>query len=169
MDNFVVVGKVADTFGKNQELKLETYLLPEEWKGIKRVFFKKKGGDYFPFEVEKIKTHGKKWVVVKLKGVDSQERAKKFVGAKVFLPSEELPKRKEDEYYFFELEGLEVRTDSGKYLGKVTGVVEVKDTVYLEVDGGKVLIPFIKVFILEVKPEEGYLIVTRLLEELFNL
>ncbi|WP_029551225.1 ribosome maturation factor RimM [Thermocrinis jamiesonii] len=169
MENFIVVGRVTSTFGLNQELKVETYLPPKEWKGIKRIFFKKKGGDYVPFEVEKLKAHGKKWVVLKLKGVDSQEGAKKFIGAKIFLPQEDLPKRKEGEYYFFELEGLEVRSNSGEYLGRVSGVVEVKDNVYLEVNGGKVLIPFTKVFVLEVKPDEGYLVVADMLKELFDL
>jgi len=169
MENFVVVGKIVDTFGLNQDLKVEAYLPQKEWKNIRRVFFKKRGGDYIPFEVEKVKVHGKRWIILKLKDINSQEKAKKFVGAKVFLLSEELPKRKEGEYYFFELEGLEVRSDGGKYLGKVSGVVEVKDSLYLEVDGGKVLIPFKKVFVLDVKPEEGYLVVASTLEELFNL
>jgi hypothetical protein len=43
-----------------------------------------------------------------------------------------------------------------------------KDRVYLEIEGGKVIVPFIKEFVLEVKPEEGYLVVSSLLEELFQ-
>jgi 16S rRNA processing protein RimM len=100
--------------------------------------------------------------------VQSQEDAIRFLGAKVFLPKENLPKRKKDEYYFFELEGLEVRNQKGKRLGRVHRVFSDKDRVYLEIEGGKVIIPFIKEFVLEVKPEEGYLVVISLLEELFQ-
>jgi 16S rRNA processing protein RimM len=134
----------------------------------KESLFQKKGGDYVPFELEKLKPHGERWVLIKLKGVQSQEDAIRFLGAKVFLPKENLPKRKKDEYYFFELEGLEVRSQEGKVLGRVDRVSSDKDRVYLEIEGRKVIIPFIKEFVLEVKPEEGYLVVSSLLEELFQ-
>ncbi|WP_448587892.1 ribosome maturation factor RimM [Thermocrinis sp.] len=166
MREFVVLGRVADTYGLNQELKVEAYLPPKDWRHIKRVFFKRRGGDYVPFEIERVRGHGKRWVILKLKGVDSQEVAKRFIGAKVFFPSEELPKRKEGEYYFFELEGLEVRSEKGKSLGKITGLMDIKDKVYLEIDEGRMLIPFTKEFVLRAEPKEGYLVVSSLLEEL---
>jgi 16S rRNA processing protein RimM len=106
-------------------------------------------------------------VLIKLKGVQSQEDATRFLGAKVFLPKENLPKRKKDEYYYFELEGLEVRSQEGKVLGRVDRLSSDKDRVYLEINDGKVIIPFIKEFVLEVKPGEGYLVINSLLEELF--
>ena len=167
MEEFSVIGRIADTYGLKQDLKVEAYLPPKEWKDLKEVFLKRRGGDYVPFALERSRVHGKRWVLIRLKGVNSQEEAKRFVGAKLFLQRSQLPKRKEGEYYFFELEGLEVRSSEGKYLGKVSGVVDIKDTVYLEVDGGKVLIPFIKEFILDAKPEAGYLVVSSLLEDLF--
>jgi 16S rRNA processing protein RimM len=43
MEDFVVIGKIADTYGLNQELKVLAYLPPKEWKGIKKVYFKKRG------------------------------------------------------------------------------------------------------------------------------
>ncbi len=168
MEDFVVVGKIADTYGLKQELKVDAYLPPKEWKGIRKIFLKRRGGDYVPFELEKLKPHGERWVLVKLKGVQSQEDAGKFLGAKVFLPRENLPKRKKDEYYFFELEGLEVKSQRGKSLGRIHRLLSDKDRTYLEMNGGKVIIPFIKEFVLEVKPHEGYLVINSLLEELFE-
>jgi 16S rRNA processing protein RimM len=168
VEDFVVIGKIADTYGLNQELKVLAYLPPKEWKGLKKIYLKKKGGDYVPFELERLRPHGERWVLIKLRGVQSQEDAIRFLGAKVFLPKESLPKRKKDEYYFFELEGLEVRSQRGKSLGRVHRVSSDKDRVYLEIEGGKAIIPFIKEFVLEVKPEEGYLVINSLLEELFD-
>ena len=167
MEDFVVIGKIADTYGLDQELKVLAYLPPKEWKRIKKVYFKKRGGDYVPFELERLKLHGERWVLIKIKGVQSQEDAVRFLGAKVFLPKENLPKRKKDEYYYFELEGLEVRSQEGKVLGRVDRLSSDKDRVYLEINDGKVIIPFIKEFVLEVKPEQGYLVINSLLEELF--
>jgi 16S rRNA processing protein RimM len=40
MEDFVVIGKIADTYGLNQELKVLAYLPPKEWKGIKKVISK---------------------------------------------------------------------------------------------------------------------------------
>jgi 16S rRNA processing protein RimM len=38
----VVIGKIADTYGLDQELKVFAYLPPKEWKRIKKVYFKKR-------------------------------------------------------------------------------------------------------------------------------
>ena len=53
-------------------------------------------------------------------------------------------------------------------MGRVDRLSSDKDRVYLEINDGKVIIPFIKEFVLEVKLEEGYLVVSSLLEELFQ-
>jgi 16S rRNA processing protein RimM len=42
MEDFVVIGKIADTYGLDQELKVLAYLPPKEWKRIKKIYFKKR-------------------------------------------------------------------------------------------------------------------------------
>jgi 16S rRNA processing protein RimM len=165
-NHYVVIGKILDTYGLGGGLKLQAYLDRKRWKGIRRVYLKRRGGPYVPFELESLKAHGKDQLIVKFAGFDSLEKVKGFKGAKVFLPRKELPSKKRGEYYYFELEGLEVITESGKPLGKVSGVVEQKPYDLLEIDGGKTYVPFVKELVKDVNIEGRKLVVSNILSEL---
>lgn len=165
-NQYVVIGKVLDTYGLKGELKVQPYLRPEAWKDIKRVFLKRKGGDYVPFKVASLKFHGKERIILHFEGCEDVTQAEGFKGAKIFLPKEELPKKKKDEYYYFELEGLEVYTEKGTNLGRITGVIEQKPYDLLEVDSGRLYIPFVKALVKQVNLKENKLIVDEKLSEL---
>ncbi|MFN7065301.1 MAG: ribosome maturation factor RimM [Aquificaceae bacterium] len=164
-DQYVVIGKIKDTYGLKGELKVEPYLHPKHWKRIKRVYLRRRGGDYVAFPISFLKPHGKA-LVLRFKGFDHIEQVDGFRGAKVFLPREELPKRKKDEYYYFELEGLEVFTKGGKHIGRITGVCEQKPYDLLEIDGGRLYIPFVEALVKKVMLKEGKVIVEEMLSEL---
>lgn len=148
--HYVVIGRIRDTYGIKGWLKVEPYLSVKHWSKLKGVYLKKKGGDYVPFELEGVKKHHK-MVVIKFKGCDSLECADRFIGAKVFLPEEYLPKVSKDEYYFFQIEGKEVVTEDGKYLGKITGVLELSPYFLLEIDEGKLYVPFVSALVKSVE------------------
>lgn len=165
-NHYVVIGKVLDTYGLKGELKVQTYLERRHWTKINRVFLKRKGGEYVPFSVEYKKPHGKDYLILKFEGFNSIQEAEAFKGAKIFLPRTELPKKKKEEYYYFELEGLEVYTESGKQIGKISGIVEQKPYDLLEIDGGRLYIPFVSALVKDVKLKEGKVIVSDMLDEL---
>ncbi|RME08385.1 MAG: 16S rRNA processing protein RimM [Aquificota bacterium] len=165
-NQYVVIGKVLDTYGLKGELKVQTYLERRHWSKIKRVFLKRKGGEYVPFSVEYTKPHGKDQLILKFEGFNAIEQVEAFRGAKIFLPEEELPKKKRGEYYYFELEGLEVLTESGKQVGRVSGIIEQKPYDLLEVDGGRLYIPFVEALVKDVRLKEGKVIVKDILAEL---
>ncbi len=155
VDEVVVVGKVLDTFGLGGELKV----LPEDYflESLRKVLFKKKGGDYEEFEVEYWERLANLYVL-KIKGVDDLERAKDFVGAKIFCYSKDLPPLREEEFYLFELTKMEVYTQGGEYLGRITGILETPSYQLVEV-GSRYLIPFTSYYVLEVNRKENRIIV----------
>ncbi|ADO45378.1 16S rRNA processing protein RimM [Hydrogenobacter thermophilus TK-6] len=163
---FVVIGKVVDTYGLKGEIKMESYLEKKHWKKLKEVFLKKRGGDFVPFKIEGVKLHGR-YVIVKFSGCEGVDQAKNYKSAKVFLPLHQLPKRKKDEYYYFQLEGLQVYTESGKFLGKVTKVLEGKPYYLLEMDHGRGYIPFIGQMVKEVDIEGKKIKVSDMLSEIY--
>lgn len=167
VDQFVIIGRVKDSFGLKGELKVDAYLPASRWKKIQKVFFKRKNGPYVPFEVEKVRSHNRGSVVLKLKGIDIKEEAEKLVGAYIYLPRGMVPPKGKDEFYFFELEGLQVVTTSGHKLGKVTGVIEGRSYFLLEVDKGRGYIPFVKELVGDVNLEKGIVYVDDRLKELF--
>ena len=76
-----------------------------------------------PFIIEKARKFKNK-VLLKLKSIDTPEKAQSLVGKYLEIEKESLAKLKADEYYIFDLIGLEVETEEREYLGKVKEIIE---------------------------------------------
>ena len=149
---YVVIGRVIDTFGVKGELKVLPFAPMEVFENLSKVYLKRAGGGYVPFKVERIKEHGNSFII-KLKGYDSIGEAEQFRGAHLFLPEKELPPREEDEFYAYELVGMEVWTDKGKKLGKVKRVEDLGIYDMLILEDEKTMIPFVGDIVLQVDRE----------------
>jgi 16S rRNA processing protein RimM len=91
--------------------------------------------------------------VFSLKGIDTVEAAEALVGARVFVPREDLPPPGEDEYFAVDLVGCEVLDSSGAPIGRVTAVVPgpAHDWLEIRAAGGKEsLLPAVSEFLREV-------------------
>ena len=75
-------------------------------------------------------------------------------GALLEVERDQLPPTEEDEYYAFELVGLEVVEEGGRALGTVKAVTPGVANDVLEVDGG-VLLPMVEDCILKVDLDAG--------------
>ena len=62
--------------------------------------------------------------VLKIKDVDSIEEAQKLVGRIVHVEVEDLNNLEDNEYYWFDLIGLKVYTDSQEYVGIVDSLID---------------------------------------------
>lgn len=83
-------------------------------------------------------------VIAKLAGIDDRDAAQTLIGAAVFVRRADLPPCEPGEYYWADLEGLEVRSLSGAVLGTVAGLTATgaNDVIVLSGPGGR-LIPYI--------------------------
>ncbi len=107
-------------------------------------------------------------MVVKIAGYDDRQAAESLRGLRFYIPASEAMPLDEDEYYVWQIEGLEVWTTDDQYLGVVTEVIFTgSNEVYVAQDesGREVLIPAIEDVVQEVDLEGGRLIV-QLLEGL---
>jgi len=121
-----------------------------------------------PYTVEEVWFHGG-GLVFKLAGVDSMTDAEKLRGAEVQVPRAERVELEPGEFFHSDLIGCTVRERvSGRVVGKVTDFQEYGGPPLLEVDGGRLLIPFVKAICVEIRPEEK-LILTELPEGLEGL
>ena len=149
--DFVVIGRVVDTFRTEGKLKVEPFAPDELFERIKKVFFKRRGGDYIPFKVIEVKPHGRFWIIA-LEGINTLEEAQQFKGAKVFAREDDLPDLAEDEFYAFELEGMKVVTDKGNVIGKVERVQDMGP--YWALVCGDLLIPFVEDIVISVSRKD---------------
>jgi 16S rRNA processing protein RimM len=95
------------------------------------------------FDVEDARSHGD-GAIVKLRGVDDRDRAREWVGAEVVVERERLPATAANEFYWADLEGLEVRTETGEMLGKVDHLLATGAHDVLVLGGARErLIPFV--------------------------
>jgi 16S rRNA processing protein RimM len=155
-ERLVVIGKVLKPFGVKGELKVQLYtvtLEPFQRSDMLVV------GEY-RFTTQGIRTH-KGAVLLSLEGVATPERARELVGCLVKTEERNLPPTGEDEYYWHELIGLSAFAVDGRTLGKITGLIETGANDVLQIEGeyGEILLPFIDHVIVEVKPDEGTILV----------
>ncbi len=152
----VIIGKVIKAFGIKGELRVRAYT--ESLNVFRSSPSMEIGGSVY--EVRQVRTH-KGDVLISLDGVENPETAKALSGLFVKTDAENLPEKKEDEYYWFELEGLRVVTSEGKELGVVHHVFPTGANDVVEVHGakGEMLLPWIEDVVKSVDLAAGLIVV----------
>ena len=155
----IFVVKIVNTHGVRGEVKALHYTDGE-------VFFKKVKTLYTK-EGNPMKISGWRFqkgaVLLTLDGVNTMEDAEKLRNIELYAKKEDLPKLKENEFYFFELIGLEVILPDGSLFGKVTDVIENNASNLLEITAGsgkKYLVPNISAFVSKTDTKEGKIYIT---------
>lgn len=110
-------------------LKYQPWLLGEEKRPVRIVDGRKQG----------------KGLVALLPGFEDREQAIALVGQQVFVEREQLPPTGEGEYYWSDLEGLDVHTTNGQVLGQVERLMETGANDVLVIRGEREhLVPFVQ-------------------------
>jgi len=96
------------------------------------------------FEVEYAQPY-RRSVRLKLKEVNDRNRAEVLVGATLMARREQLPPTAEDEYYWFDLIGLQVVDDGGRSLGVLEEIITTgaNDVYVVRGEAAEILIPAI--------------------------
>ena len=98
-----------------------------------------------------------KGLVASLPGITDREQAKTMVGQQIFARRENMPATEADEYYWSDLEGLEVHTINGELLGTVEKMMETGANDVLVIRGQRQhLVPFVQgQYVTRVSLEDG--------------
>lgn len=155
----IYVMQIVNTHGVRGEVKALHYTDGEDFfKKVKTVYKE----DETPIKINSWRFQ-KGAVLLKLEGVDSMELAEKMRFTKLYAKEDDLPKLPDGEYYFFQLIGLKAFLPDATEIGEVTDVIENNASNLLEIkkiDGEKVLVPNIPVFVSEVNLDEGKIVIT---------
>ncbi len=101
--------------------------------------------------VSAVRTH-KKALLVALDGIDTRNQAEALRGKLFEVPESDLPHLDEDQYFRFDIVGIEVVDESGTSLGKVQEVLETgaNDVYIVRDDESELLIPAIDSVVREI-------------------
>jgi len=110
-------------------LEYQPWLLGEDKRPVKIIDGRKQG----------------KGLAALLPGFEDREQAATLVGSQIFVRRDQLPATDEDEYYWSDLEGLDVHTTKGEVLGRVERLMETGANDVLVIRGEREhLVPFIQ-------------------------
>jgi len=157
------IGKITNTHGIKGEVKIYNLSDFSRFLVNENIFVMVKGEKKY-FTIERVRPQGSLFIV-KLKGYDDINDILQFKGLEVYSDKE--PDLEEDDYHYQSLLDKEVYTDQNEHVGKVASLIPVPQGHLLEIlklDGKKVLVPFVKAFVIDVddekiviKPIEGLL------------
>jgi 16S rRNA processing protein RimM len=151
-EDWVSVAVLGRPRGNRGELTAESLSSrPERFSQLKEVRLM---GDGSAYQVEEVWHHDGA-LVFKFRGVDSISDAEKLRGAEVQVPASERIELEPGEYFQSDLIGCEVRDRlSERVIGRVTNFEEYGGPPLLEIDDGRMLIPFVKAICVDIRPSE---------------
>lgn len=108
------------------------------------------------FQVETIRWHRDN-VLVKFAHIPDRTAAEQLRGLYLQIPVSEARPLEPGSYYQYQLEGLQVVTDDGEVLGRVSRILETgaNDVFLVEGEGGELLLPSIPEVILDIDLDQG--------------
>ena len=112
----------------------------------------------------------RKGLRLRFKGITTADEAETLTGALIAVRRMALPALEEGEHYWFELQGLTVRTERGEILGTIDHIIPTGANDVYVVTGGKkeYLIPALRDVVLSIDTRKGEMVV-RPLEGLLEL
>lgn len=136
------LGKISGVFGVKGWVKVYSYTDPREGITNYSPWQVKQRGQWREYSVEAGQRQGKT-VIAKLKGVDDRDQAMLLSGATIAIRPDQLEQLGENEYYWRQLEGLQVVNTEGVDLGHISHMMETGANDVMVVKGDRErLIPF---------------------------
>ena len=161
--SYIVVGQVLRPHGVRGELRIEIITdYPERlWEHEHFYLARPDTPDTVArYRIEGLRSH-KNILLLKLEGCDERTAAERLRGMLVQIPFEKAIPLEEGEYYYFQLIGVSVETESGEWLGRVAEVLDTgaNDVYIVHGPRGEMLLPAIENVVLELDLEAGQMIV----------
>ncbi|MEJ1353588.1 MAG: ribosome maturation factor RimM [Candidatus Sedimenticola sp. (ex Thyasira tokunagai)] len=158
-DDWVVLGRVSGFYGVRGWVKIFSHTSPRSGILQYRRWYLHREGTWQPCDLESGREQGK-GIVAKLSGFNDRDEVAELIGIDIGIPRNQLPEVEQDEYYWVDLKGLEVRTVDGVELGRVDHLFETGANDVMVVEGDRRrLIPFIGSVVGEIDLQAGLMTV----------
>lgn len=99
--------------------------------------------------------------LVELEGLSSVNEAERYRGGDILVRKDALPRKEEDEYFWYELLGIDVFLDSGEYIGSISDIIATgSNDIYVVRSGEEeVLVPGTHEIIKDIDLERGKMMI----------
>lgn len=164
----LTVGRIGGPHGLNGEVRMALLTdAPDHLLELDHVYLGNSDG---PIKLDSIRFHGDQ-ALVSFDGVNTPEDARKLGGLVVKIDGSDAKPLEEGEYFIYQLIGLRAITLEGEDVGVVVDLMETgaNDVLVIAPDGsssasnqaGDLLIPNHPVYVHEINPTEGVIVVTK--------
>ena len=132
--------------------------------GVREITLRAPSGETRKYAVESVRGGGGGNVLLRLSGIGTRDEADALRGHVILVDRQLFPPLEEGEYYLIDLPGLAVRNADGTVLGHVDDVLEYPTVPSLVVitEGIVREVPDLPRYLLEVRVDEGYVVVDHL-------
>ena len=157
----MLLGKILAPHGLKGFVKVDSYAEADDiFHTLDQVLLTPEGGVPRPVCVEEIGTR-RRSVLLKFKGIDTLQQAQLLVGSSLSMDSADLKDTDEDEYYWFELIGLDVFDENGNPLGAVENMLRTgaHDVLVIQNRSEEILVPAVSRYVRDVRIEQGVIVV----------
>ena len=145
METLMEIGQIVNTYGIKGFVKVQPFTDDiSRFEDLKSIYLQTKQG-LETFEIEEVKYH-KHMVLLKLKGIDDINIAEKYRNCYLKIDRKDAVTLPEDTYFIVDLLDMEVVTDEGEILGKITDVYPTgSNDIYVvkNEEGKQILLPAI--------------------------
>jgi 16S rRNA processing protein RimM len=156
------VGTIFGTHGLRGDLKVHTDTAGSEvLLGVSELLLHCADGQHLVVDVSKAWVH-KQNILLHLRTYDHIDSVASLINAKIMLAYDRFPPLAEGDYYWHQLEGLQVVDSQCGVIGTLTAVVETgaHDIYVAQGLHGEVMFPAVDAFIDEIDLEAGHMLVT---------
>lgn len=155
--SWVAVGRIRKPFGLKGEVAVEALgETVEHLQPGQELFLRQHNGERLRLVVAGLKILTRK-IVLSFEGIENVDDVEKWRGCPLEMSPAELPELEPDQFYFYQLLGLDVTDASGRPVGIVKDVMEgpAQPLLVIKSAGKEILIPFVGDFIQQVDLEDG--------------
>ena len=140
----ILLGRISGVFGVRGEIKIESWTDPRDAIFRYQPWTLARGDSTSALAGVRGRTHGLA-LVASIPGIADRDAAQAMIGYEISVPRDALPPPKSGEYYWVDLEGLDVTNVDGVAFGTVSHLLDTGANHVLVVQGDRQrLIPFVQ-------------------------
>ena len=162
LGDLILIGHVIRPHGLTGLLRIVSYAQSKEtFLEAGSVFLKTDQNELHERKVVSIRPH-RSVFILRLSGLRSIDQAEVFRGAGILVKKDSLARKDEDEFFWYELLGLDVYLTTGQYLGVLKEIFPTlsNDVYVVESQGKEFLIPAIHEVVKEINIAQKRMIIS---------